>query len=389
MPRSPAEQKEFIQKLRALFIVVVPLLGFIAAIVLCWNRYVFASDLLVLGVMYFFTTLGVTIGYHRMLTHNGFKAPEWMRALILICGTMAWEGSPVQWVSTHVKHHAHSDEDDDPHTPLHGFWHAHMGWLFASKNFPTAQEYAPHLLEDATLVWVDRFSALWMALALVIPYLIGGWTGLVWGGFVRIFLTTHVTWSVNSICHTFGRREYETTDESRNHWLVGLLAFGEGWHNNHHAFPSSAFHGMRWWQFDLSGVIIRTWELLGIVSDVQRIPGETLQAQRIRLQASSLSAAALRDQLRLSVAKADGEVQGFFAAIIERAMGDMEKSLLLQLQQQTCARLAAIQGQLAKATHVKKAKLTVYMQEVTALVEQAKRQSRAYLQSVSPHPRQA
>lgn len=371
------------QRIRALFIVIAPFVGFIAAIALCWNRYVFMSDLVLMAVIYFFTTLGVTIGYHRMLTHEGFHAPEWLRALLLIFGTMAWEGSPLQWAATHVKHHAHSDEDDDPHTPLHGFWHAHMGWLFSPKNFPTAEEYAPHLLKDATVMWVNRYTGLWMSLALLLPLIIGGWTAFVWAGWVRIFFTTHVTWSVNSICHTFGQRAYETTDESRNNWLVGLLAFGEGWHNNHHAFPRSAFHGMRWWQFDLSGIAIRIAELLGIVWDVQRIPHETLEAQRIRLQTSRMSYKALREQLTLSVAKADGEIQGFFSAIIDRAMGDVEKSSLLQLQAQTSERLAAIQAQLSQATHLKKAKLTVYMQEVATLVEQAKANSRAYLQRVS------
>jgi stearoyl-CoA desaturase (delta-9 desaturase) len=183
---------------------------------------------------------------------------------------MAVEGPAIEWASTHIKHHAHADQEGDPHSPVEGFFHAHLGWMFKDPD-PNTALYGRHLLHDPLVVFVNRTSVLWVALSLLIPFLIGGWTGLLWGGLVRIFLTHHVTWSVNSVCHTFGKRAFETPDQSHNEWLVGLLAFGEGWHNNHHAFPRSAFHGLRWWQLDLSGSIIWVLERCGLAKEVYRV----------------------------------------------------------------------------------------------------------------------
>jgi stearoyl-CoA desaturase (delta-9 desaturase) len=204
-----------------------------------------------------------------MLTHKSFETSKPIKALFVIMGCMAWEGNPITWASTHIKHHAHSDQDDDPHSPLVSLWHAHVGWIFNEVADPDT--YGSWLRKDPVVVWVDRTWWLWGLLGMAIPWALGGWSGLLWGGLVRMCLTHHVTWSVNSVCHTFGRRPYRTQDASRNNWLVGLLAFGEGWHNNHHAFPRSAFHGMEWWQFDLSSWLIRTLEATKLVWNVYRV----------------------------------------------------------------------------------------------------------------------
>jgi stearoyl-CoA desaturase (Delta-9 desaturase) len=253
-----------------LVVVIVPFFGTILAIVLLWQRAVHWSDLALLATLYTLTAFGMTAGFHRMLTHRSFQAHPVVKVILLVLGSMAIAGPPIEFAATHIRHHALSDREGDPHSPAEGFFHAHLGWLFKDR-FADPQVYCRHLLKDAIVVFVNRSFLLWLILSLGIPFAIGGWTGLLWGGLVRIFLGHHATFSVNSICHTFGRREFETNDRSRNEWIVGLLAFGEGWHNNHHAFPRSAFHGLHWWQFDLSGYLIWTLERLGLAYDVNRV----------------------------------------------------------------------------------------------------------------------
>jgi stearoyl-CoA desaturase (Delta-9 desaturase) len=262
-----------------LIVVITPLVGTVLAMALLWQRLVNWRDVAILGGMYLATGLGITIGYHRMLTHRSFEAHPVLRFIFLALGSMAVEGPAVTWASNHIKHHATTDTDEDPHSPLAGFFHAHVGWFIYG---PGAQPevYGTWLLRDRMVMFMSRTFFFWVALGFVIPYLLGGWTGVLWGGLVRMFLTHHVTWSVNSVCHTFGARPFDTGDMSRNQWLVGLLAFGEGWHNNHHAFPRSAFHGLRWWQFDLSAYIIRVLERVGLVTKVWRVPAERLEARR-------------------------------------------------------------------------------------------------------------
>ncbi len=255
--------------------VIVPLLAVIYAIFSLWQRAIGWLDLALLVGFYTLTALGVTVGFHRMLTHRSFRPHPALKFLFLVLGSMSLEGAAVEWAATHTKHHAKSDREGDPHSPVEGFFHAHVGWLFKNRMADPAV-YTPHLLQDPIVMFVSRTFLFWVILSLLVPFAIGGWWGLLWGGLVRIFLAHHVTWSVNSICHTFGKREFETTDQSRNEWVVGLLAFGEGWHNNHHAFPRSAFHGLHWWQFDLSGYIIWTLERIGLVHDVYRIPPDLL-----------------------------------------------------------------------------------------------------------------
>ncbi|MGZ3601950.1 MAG: acyl-CoA desaturase [Ktedonobacterales bacterium] len=274
-------------KATVLFVVVVPLVATIFGIRLLWERAVHWPDLVLLAVMYSLVAFGVTVGYHRMLTHRSFRPHPVVKFILLVLGSMGLEGAALEWAATHIKHHAQADREGDPHSPVEGFWHAHIGWIF--KDYEADPNvYCRNLVNDPIVVFVSRTFLVWVALAMAIPFAAGGlithsWagalTGLLWGGLVRQFLTHHVTWSVNSVCHTFGRRQFETNDASRNEWVVGLLAFGEGWHNNHHAFPRSAFHGLRWWQFDLSGYLIWTLEKLGLAHDVYRIP-PSLMARR-------------------------------------------------------------------------------------------------------------
>jgi stearoyl-CoA desaturase (delta-9 desaturase) len=253
-----------------LVVVVLPFLATLFAIELLWQRAVNWTDLALLVAFNLLAGLGVTVGYHRMLTHRSFQPHPVVKFIFLAFGSMAVEGPALEWAATHIKHHAHSDREGDPHSPVEGFWHAHMGWLF-NRSFADPNIYCRNLVKDPIVVFVSRTFIFWVILSLAIPFAIGGWTGLLWGGLVRIFLTHHITWSVNSVCHTFGKREFETRDQSRNEWIVGLLGLGEGWHNNHHAFPRSAFHGLHWWQFDLSGYVIWTLERVGLARDVYRV----------------------------------------------------------------------------------------------------------------------
>lgn len=264
-----------------LVVVIAPLLATVYAMVSLWQHAVTWTDIALLLGMYTLTALGVTIGYHRMLTHRGFQPHPVVKFILLVLGSMALEGPALEWTATHTKHHAHADREGDPHSPVEGFFHAHMGWMF-KVSMADPNVYCRNLVKDPIVMFVSRTFFLWAILSLVIPFAIGGWTGLLWGGLVRIFLAHHVTWCVNSVCHTFGKREFETTDQSRNEWVVGLLAFGEGWHNNHHAFPRSAFHGLHWWQFDLSGYVIWTLERFHLVRDVYRVSPEMLARRHSR-----------------------------------------------------------------------------------------------------------
>ena len=367
--RYSALMKQSTYKLVILGYVLFPFLGVIAAIVLLWNRYVFPTDIALLVVFQCIGALGITIGYHRMLTHESFKTSPVLRAFFIICGCMAVEGAPITWVATHIKHHAFSDDEEDPHSPLKSFWHAHMGWLFSEQSFADPKEYAPHLLKDPLLVAIDRVYPLWIALALLIPFLIGGWTGLLWGGFVRIFCTTHVTWSVNSVCHTFGRRAFDTTDESRNNWIVGLLAFGEGWHNNHHAFPKNAFHGMWWYQIDVSGLIIRSLEILGLATAVQRVSDEAMDLHRLKFQTVGDTIASLKQDLSRFIDEGRTELQEMMLRLPPQRV-----ALARFAYESTMRQFADMQLHLAKRRHMKRAAIERRRQKVAKLIAVAKMQ---------------
>ncbi len=269
-----------LHKVGVLVVVIGPFVATAIAIVQLWDRAVAWRDIALLVGMYLPISLGVTAGFHRMLTHRSFRAHPAVRLVLLVLGSMAIEGPPVEWAATHLKHHALADRDGDPHSPVHGLVHAHLGWLL-SRERADAGVYCRGLLNDRLVGFVDRAFPVWIVLSLVVPFAVGGWTGLLWGGLVRIFFVHHVTWSVNSVCHTFGRRAYATTDRSRNQWTVGLLAMGEGWHNNHHAFPRSAVHGLDRWQLDVSAWVIAGLERIRLASDVQRITHEALSRKRL------------------------------------------------------------------------------------------------------------
>jgi stearoyl-CoA desaturase (delta-9 desaturase) len=271
-----------------LAVVVVPLAGVVLAMRMLWQRAVAWDDVALMIGLYIPISLGVTIGFHRYLTHRGFRTVAPLKAALLILGSMSIEGPAIVWAANHRKHHAFSDQAGDPHSPTEGFLHAHIGWLFTGQDADQLV-YARDLRDDRMVMAISKLFPLWVVLTLAIPFAVGGWHGLIWGGLVRVFLTHHVTWSVNSVCHTFGSRPFATRDESRNQWTVGLLALGEGWHNNHHAFPRSALHGLRWWQFDLSGITIRLLERMRLAWDVQRVSASDVAA---RLKRAALQRAA-------------------------------------------------------------------------------------------------
>lgn len=240
---------------------------------------------LMLFLHWFTGCLGVTLGFHRLLTHSSFQTWKPIRYLLALIGGFAGEGDVIEWVANHRQHHAHSDQEGDPHTPHDGSWWAHMWWL--CWTFPHdaqvrhQKRWAPDLMKDPGMIWIGRlFLPSQIALGLAIlgaGYALGGWpmaiSFLVWGVFVRMVAVLHVTWFVNSASHMWGYRNYETTDDSRNNWWVAILAYGEGWHNNHHAWPRMAPHGHRWWEFDLTYCIIRLMQWTGLawnVVDYQR-----------------------------------------------------------------------------------------------------------------------
>ena len=268
-----------------------------------WNSVLHWHDLVVFGIVYVLTGLGVTVGFHRLFTHRSFKTGRALRGVLAALGSMAIEGPVISWVADHRKHHAYSDEEGDPHSPhvghgdgfsgvMRGLWHAHTGWLFSTQGRASARQYAKDLYEDRGMRAINRRFPYLVLLSLLIPAL-AGWvitgtlmgalTGYLWGGLVRIFLVHHITWSVNSVCHFLGTRRFETEDHSTNVAWLSLPSFGESWHHNHHAFPRSASHGLRRWEalLDPSALLIAGLEKVGLARNVVRIAPER-QAQRER-----------------------------------------------------------------------------------------------------------
>jgi len=288
-----------ISQVVTLVAVVVPPLGLFSAMDLLWGVAFRWVDVALLVSLYVGCAFGTTIGFHRYFTHRGFETRTPVKAALAILGCMTMQGPLTQWVTDHRKHHALSDRPGDPHSPhvghgdgawgaLKGFVHAHVGWLFSNLGMEQGREYGRDLYEDRLVRTIDRLYVLWVVLTLGIPFAVGYWVGgtweaglegLVWGGLLRIFLYQHATFSVNSICHMFGRRDFRSRDEARNNWLVALLVFGEGWHNNHHAFPASARHGLGRRQLDVSWWVIRGLEKLGLVWDV-KVPDAAQVARR-------------------------------------------------------------------------------------------------------------
>jgi stearoyl-CoA desaturase (Delta-9 desaturase) len=274
----------FAHKLHALLIVVLPLLG--VAYICMWGE-VRAWQVGLLMAGYFFTTLAVTVGYHRLLTHCAFKTSKPVKAILIIVACMAAQGPPTYWVSNHRRHHRHVDRDGDPHSPVicngqqvgrwMGFWHAHIGWTFG-HDLSNSLQYCPDLLKDATVRWVGRHYFLWIALGLVLPGAAGlaightvtaAFQGVVWGGLARMFVTNQFTNGINSAAHMWGYQRYDTGDGSRNNWFLGIFTLGEGWHNNHHADGSAAYFSRAWYEIDIGGAFIRMLHRLRLVDQVR------------------------------------------------------------------------------------------------------------------------
>ncbi|MBI5104191.1 MAG: fatty acid desaturase [Solirubrobacterales bacterium] len=279
-------------------ITVLPFVGLGLAIWQAWGGWLHVSDAIVFALLYVPAGLGVTVGFHRLLTHRAFKTTRSVRFIFTALGSVAVEGPVISWVADHRKHHAFADEEGDPHSPhghgggwsgaLRGLLHAHVGWLFLHDQRGSHERYAPDLLADPVVSFVHRTFLWWALGGLVAPFFLGwliggtlfaGLTGMLWGGLIRMLVLHHVTYSINSLCHFFGRRRFPTDDESTNFAPLALLSFGESWHNNHHAFPTSARHGLRWWEVDISAGVIWTLEKAGLAWDVVRVTPERQAAR--------------------------------------------------------------------------------------------------------------
>lgn len=277
----------------------VPLLAVIAAVPFAWGWGLGWSDLLIGAFFYFFTGMGVTVGFHRYFTHGSFKANRGLRNALAVVGQMAVQGPVIIWVADHRRHHAFSDREGDPHSPwlfgtsvaslAKGFWHAHMGWLF-HRDMTNQKRFAPDLLADKDIVRIDKYFWAWTLVSVFAPGVIGGlvtwsWAGaltaLFWAGLVRIALLHHVTWSVNSICHTIGERPFVSRDKSANVWWLAIPSMGESWHNLHHADPTCARHGVLKGQLDTSARVIWAFEKAGWVNDVRWPVRERIDKKRV------------------------------------------------------------------------------------------------------------
>jgi stearoyl-CoA desaturase (delta-9 desaturase) len=310
--------------------VVIPFLGVILAGVLLWHHFLSPLDLAIFAIMYALTAVGVTVGFHRLLTHRAFQTRPWLRYTLAILGSMSLQGGVIDWVADHRKHHTFTDEEGDPHSPhaghgaglrgmFAGLWHAHVGWLFETHGQASSKRFARDLVEDPTMRRINRGFPLIALFSLLLPFLLGfalsggslvagGLSALLWAGLVRIFLVHHITWSINSICHFFGRRRFETDDESTNVFWLALPSLGEAWHHNHHAFPQSAFHGLRWYELDPSGWLILAMARVGLAWDVIRVTPERAQAK-------------LAGAISGPVAGANGVVSGLGAGITDAVSG--------------------------------------------------------------------
>jgi stearoyl-CoA desaturase (Delta-9 desaturase) len=288
-----------VEKVANLGAVVLPFAATMAAAVLFWNRLVSPADLAIAAALYLLTATGITVGFHRLLTHRSFQTSKPVEYLFAVLGSMAVQGPVISWVADHRKHHAHTDKDGDPHSPhvgheggvrgvLAGLWHAHTGWLISTQGRADWKRYAPDLYEDRGMRTISRRFVPILVAGLALPalagYLVSGTvagaaTGLLWGGLVRIFFVHHITWSVNSVCHFLGSRRFDTDDRSTNVFWLALPSLGESWHHNHHAFPRSAVHGLKRWEVDPSALIIAAMEKIGLARNVVRISPQR-QAER-------------------------------------------------------------------------------------------------------------
>jgi stearoyl-CoA desaturase (delta-9 desaturase) len=304
---------------------LIPLIAVVGAMALLWNRIFGWSDLVVLAIMYAISGFGISTGYHRMLTHRSFETYKPIRVALATSGVIAGQGPPLIWAAHHRKHHRVADKPGDPHSPhldfepgfrgtMAGLWHSHLGWLFDDKLTSEPMRYCPDLVREKSLRWLSQHLLLVTLAGCVLPGVIafaitGGsvqafFTGMLWGGPVRIFLINHMTYAVNSVGHVFGRRRFETTDQSRNVAWLSVPSFGEAWHNNHHAFPRSARHGMKWYEVDLSACLIWSLEKTHLAWKVIRIDAERMTMREAGVSRVEATAAEreqlLADQQRIA-----------------------------------------------------------------------------------------
>jgi stearoyl-CoA desaturase (delta-9 desaturase) len=296
-PRSWVKARA--EQLLLAVIIIVPLTAVAAAVPLLWGRWISWRDIVLMVLLYAITGHGITVGFHRYLTHGAFKAKRALRVGLAVAGSMAVQGPVIRWVADHRRHHAFSDADGDPHSPwrygrgftplLKGMFHAHVGWLFDAEQ-TDQRRFAPDLLRDRWMVRVHKLFAAWTATSLLLPAVIGGLWGwsfeaalqaFFWAGLVRIALLHHVTWSINSVCHTIGKRPFKTRDRSANVWPLAILSMGESWHNLHHAEPTCARHGVQRGQLDSSARIIQAFEKLGWAHDVRWPDSARLSARLV------------------------------------------------------------------------------------------------------------
>jgi stearoyl-CoA desaturase (delta-9 desaturase) len=343
-PAPHAHRMPLPQQLTMFFSVVGPIAGLVTAMALLWHHgpaSIGWPEIIAMIGMYTLCGFGVTIGFHRLFTHRSFETNRFVRTWLATFGSMAGQGALIRWCATHRRHHQQADRHGDPHSPhvhgdtsfefLRGMWHAHMGWLFHRDCEGTARSI-PDLMNDPALVLIDRLYFPIVFLGILIPGAFvaaithtwyGFFSGMIWGGVMRICLLQHVTWSINSVCHVWGRRPFKSGDESANNWIFGLLALGEGWHNNHHAFPRSAIHGLDRWQFDFSAWVIQTLEQVRLVTD-QRAARLALVSVRFVVAAHSVDGSARpREEHSHAEPRGDGSEKGGLTQFASRFTASM------------------------------------------------------------------
>jgi sn-1 stearoyl-lipid 9-desaturase len=275
----------------AIFLVVAHVGAIVALFFWSWPALISAL------VLYWIAgSLGIGMGFHRLITHRGYRVPKLIEYILVTCGTLAMEGGPIQWAVTHRMHHAHTDRIGDPHTPRDGGWWAHIGWILRGTaqdhDQKTIEHYAPDLIKDPFYVWLNRYYFVPLIVLAVLLFVFAGWGVLLWAVFLRLTLALHATWLVNSATHMWGRQRFATGEDSRNSWWVALLTFGEGWHNNHHAYPTSARHGLRWYEIDFNWLGIRSLQLFGLARSIKRVRfdrnSSTWQLVRSRVKAQRM-----------------------------------------------------------------------------------------------------
>jgi stearoyl-CoA desaturase (delta-9 desaturase) len=280
-------------------VVGIPFIALVLGVIMLWGRGIHLRDLILAIAFYLVVGHGISIGYHRLLAHRSFAACRSLKVAFVALGSMAYEGGPIGWVANHRRHHIFADKAGDPHSPLHrgggvggqlrGLWHAHLGWLFTARS-TSSRRHAADLLADRDIVVLNAMFPVWCVVSLALPFglgwLLGGTIGaavsaLFWAGLVRVCVLHHATWSINSLCHMFGRRPFVTKDHSSNVGVLAVVSMGESWHNGHHAFPRSARHGLLHGQLDTSALLIRGFERLGWVGDVHWPTPEAIGNRRV------------------------------------------------------------------------------------------------------------